>query len=55
MARFQQKLKYLKRAIKQWNHKIFGNIFADQALLNTEMKKIQQSIINEGRTEELSK
>eukprot|EP00253_Pinus_taeda_P010254 PITA_10254 len=48
MARFQQKLKFLKRAIKQWNHKVFGNIFADQSLLNIEMKKIQQSIINGG-------
>lgn len=55
MARFQQKLKNLKKAIKQWNHKTFGNILADQAQLNSEMKKIQQSIINGGRTEELSK
>lgn len=54
MARFQQKLKNLKKAIKQWNHKIFGNIFDEQARLNAEMKKVQQALINGERTEDLS-
>eukprot|EP00253_Pinus_taeda_P004448 PITA_04448 len=55
MSRFQQKLKHLKGAIKRWNHNTFGNIFKAQATPNLEMKKIQQTIITEGRTEELTK
>lgn len=55
MARFQQKLKHLKDVIKRWNHNTFGNIFTEQASLNAEMRKIQQAIISEGRTEELTK
>ena len=55
MSRFQQKLKHLKGAIKKWNHTSFGNIFRAQAKLNEEMKNIQQTIINAGRTEELTK
>lgn len=55
MSKFQQKLKHLKGAIKQWNHNTFGNIFKAQAMLNAEMKKIQQTIITDGRTEELTK
>lgn len=54
MARFQQKLRNLKQAIKQWNQRIFGNIFEDQNRLNAEMKQVQQSIISGGRTEDLS-
>lgn len=55
MFQFQQKLKYLKMHIKQWNQSTFGNIFQDQNSLAQEMKKIQQTIITEVRTEALSK
>ena len=55
MSKFHQKLKHLKGAIKKWNHNTFGNIFKAQAMLSAEMKRIQQTIITSGRTEELTK
>eukprot|EP00253_Pinus_taeda_P021378 PITA_21378 len=54
MARFQKKLQSLKKEIKQWNQKIFGNIFTAQATLNQEMKQIQNRIMAEGRTTALT-
>jgi len=38
MFKFQQKLKYLKSKIKQWNHYLFGNIFHAQTTLDQDMK-----------------
>eukprot|EP00253_Pinus_taeda_P025264 PITA_25264 len=55
MSNFQQKLKFLKREIKHWNHTTFGNIFKAQDALNQEMKLTQQRIITEGCSEELAK
>jgi len=55
MSMFQLKLKHLKETIKKWNHQKFGNIFKAQARLNEEMKRIQQTIITSGRTEDLTK
>jgi len=55
MASFQRKLKYLKGEIKKWNHSVFGNIFKAKEILNQEMKVVQQRMITEGRSEELSK
>jgi len=54
MARFQKKLKCLKEEIKRWNKSTFGNIFKAKELLNKEMKTIQQKIITEGRTVDLT-
>eukprot|EP00253_Pinus_taeda_P012138 PITA_12138 len=54
MARFQKKLKKLKKEIKRWNKTTFGNIFKEKELLIQEIKKVQQSIMSEGRTEELA-
>lgn len=54
MYQFQQKLKNLKNNIKQWNQLTFGNIFKAQGILDQEMKKLQQRIITEGRSEDLS-
>eukprot|EP00253_Pinus_taeda_P002690 PITA_02690 len=54
MFQFQQKLKNLKFHIKQWNQSTFGNIFQAQTTLNKEMKELQQKIIIEGRSEQLS-
>eukprot|EP00253_Pinus_taeda_P031183 PITA_31183 len=53
MARFQIKLKFLKGEIKKWNKNTFGNIFKEKEILIQEIKKIQQTIIREERTEEL--
>ena len=55
MSIFQRKLKYLKGEIKCWNHSVFGNIFKMKDALNQEMKAVQQKMINEGRTKNLTK
>lgn len=54
MALFQKKLKHLKEEIKRWNKSTFGNIFKSKEHLTQEMKAIQQRMILEGRSEELS-
>jgi len=51
MFQFQQRLQFLKVQIKQWNSATFGNIFQAHQALTQEMEKLQQTIINEGRTE----
>lgn len=51
MYQFQQKLKNLKNNIKHWNKLTFGNIFQAQSTLDQEMKKIQQRIITEERSQ----
>lgn len=53
MARFQKKIKFLKGEIKKWNKNTFGNIFKEKEILIQEIINIQQTIITEGRTEEL--
>lgn len=54
MALFQKKLKHLKEEIKRWNKDTFGNIFKSKELLTQEMKEIQQRMILEERSKELS-
>lgn len=54
MYQFQQKLKYLKALIKNWNSTVFGNIFKEIKVLKSKMEETQQKIIVEGRTDELS-
>lgn len=55
MLQFQQKLKHLKDKIKHWNYTSFGNIFQAQSALDQDMKHLQQRIIIEGRSNDLSK
>ena len=50
----QLRLKELKGKIKKWNRDEFGNIQKDQEKLQTDMKRIRQKIIEDGRTEELA-
>jgi len=52
MFQFQQKLKFLKFQLKNWNKEIFGNIFTAQQHLNQKMKDLQQLIIKDGYKEE---
>lgn len=52
MFQFQQKLKFLKFQLKNWNKEIFGNIFKAQQHLNQQMKDLQQQIITDGYKEE---
>jgi len=54
MFQFQQKLKNIKFHIKQWNQFTFGNILQEKTALNKAMIELQQKIITEGRTEQLS-
>ena len=54
MYQFQQRLKNLKKKIKQWNHLGFGNIFQAQKSLEHTMAELQQKIILEGRTKTLA-
>eukprot|EP00253_Pinus_taeda_P013020 PITA_13020 len=54
MYQFQQKLRHLKQAIKAWNKSKFGNILDAKKSLEQSMCDLQQTIITEGRTEELS-
>eukprot|EP00253_Pinus_taeda_P036183 PITA_36183 len=54
MARFQKKLKMLKAEIKRWNTTTFGHILKEKEQTIQEIKKTQQQIISEGRSEELA-
>ena len=54
MFQFQQKLKWVKEHIKDWNHNIFGNIFVEKRTLEQQMKDVQQEIITSGRSEPLA-
>jgi len=40
MFEFQQKLRFLKAQIKQWNSATFGNIFQAHKALAQEMEKL---------------
>lgn len=53
MHTLQLRHKELKRKLKTWNKEEFGNIHKDKEQLQIAMKRIQQKIIEEGRTEEL--
>eukprot|EP00253_Pinus_taeda_P033704 PITA_33704 len=53
MARFQKKLMMLKAEIKRWNTNTFGHILKEKELIIQGIKKTQQQIISEGRSEEL--
>eukprot|EP00253_Pinus_taeda_P007130 PITA_07130 len=53
MFQLQQKLRFLKGHLKQWNRETFGNIFTAQQELNKELSSLQQKIITEGHTEEM--
>eukprot|EP00253_Pinus_taeda_P005215 PITA_05215 len=54
MYQFQQKLRHLKQAIKAWNKSKFGNILDARKNLEQNMCDLQQTIITEGRTDELA-
>eukprot|EP00253_Pinus_taeda_P029063 PITA_29063 len=52
MHTLQLKLKEIKRRIKEWNRKEFGNIMEAKQKLEREMEDIQQKIILEGRDDD---
>lgn len=54
MYRFQQRLKFINQKIKKkWNKQSFGNIFQEKLSLESQMEKVQQSIISQGDTSQL--
>jgi hypothetical protein len=53
MYRFQQRLKNLKKQLRLWNRKTFGNIFDSQKQLTDQMSTIQRQIQEHGLTEDL--
>lgn len=52
MYQFQQKLKNLKQVLKSWNRTQFGNIQENRQRLEKQMEALQQTLIQEGRSEE---
>jgi len=55
MYRFQQRLKTLKRKIKDWNRNEFGNIFEDKKILEEILQDIQVQAISHGYSIDLQK
>ena len=53
MYRFQQRLKFIKHNIKEWNKQDFGDIFMDKRALENQMEQIQWNIISRGGTTQL--
>eukprot|EP00253_Pinus_taeda_P035953 PITA_35953 len=52
MFQLQQKLRFVKSQLKQWNRETFGDIFTAQQELSRELSALQQKITTEGHTEE---
>jgi hypothetical protein len=53
MHKFQQNLKYIKQQLKLWNKEEFGNIFQAKQQIIKQMEHIQQTMIQNGRTDQL--
>jgi hypothetical protein len=51
----QKKLKYIKIKLKEWNRETFGNINKEKNDIAEKMKKLQETCILEGYTEEWKK
>eukprot|EP00253_Pinus_taeda_P008575 PITA_08575 len=46
------RLKHIKRRLKEWNKKEFGNIFKDKGDVKKKLKEINKMLITEGYTDE---
>jgi len=53
MYQFQQKLKFIKEKVKQWNKESFGNIFQEKRTLEKAIEDIQAIIMESRYTEDL--
>jgi hypothetical protein len=55
MFKLHKKLKYIRKKIKDWNRDIFGNINTKKNDIEEKMKKLQETCLREGYTEERKK
>jgi exonuclease III len=55
MFKLYKKLKYIKYRLKEWNKDTFGNINREKNNIEEKMKKLQETCILEGCTEEWKK
>ena len=52
MFLLQQRLKYIKLKLEEWNKNEFGNIFKAKREVEQKLRKINQILITKGFTEE---
>jgi hypothetical protein len=52
MLKLQKKLKYIKNKLKEWNREIFGNINTEKNDIEEKIKKLQETCMREGYTED---
>ena len=52
MLILHQRLKHIKRKLKEWNNNVFGNIFKAKGEVEKKLQEINQILITEGFTEE---
>jgi hypothetical protein len=55
MFKLYKKLKYIKYRLKEWNKDTFGNANQEKNNIEEKMKKLQETYISEGYTEEWKK
>jgi len=55
MFKLHKKLKYIKNNLKEWNRDTFGNINKDKKNIEENMKKLQETYMREGYTEDRKK
>jgi hypothetical protein len=55
MSKLYKKLKYIKYKLKEWNKDTFGNINQEKNNIEEKMKKLQETCISEGYTEDQKK
>jgi hypothetical protein len=55
MFKLYKKLKHIKYRLKEWNKDTFGNINQEKNNIEEKMKKLQETCISEGYTEEWKK
>jgi hypothetical protein len=55
MFKLHKKLKYIRKKLKEWNRDIFGNINTEKNDIEEKMKKLQETCLREGYTEDRKK
>ena len=55
MFKLHKKLKYIKNNLKEWNMDTFRNINKEKNNIEEKMKKLQETYLQEGYTEDRKK
>jgi RNA polymerase-binding transcription factor DksA len=55
MFKLYKKLKHIKYKLKEWKKEIFGNINQEKKNIEDKMRKLQETCITEGYTEDKKK